>query len=63
MAVIYTANVDVDGEGRNASRVSSSDGLLTTGLGIPKELGSAGGATNREQLPAAGWAAREAQHD
>ncbi|MFJ3091527.1 OsmC family protein [Streptomyces sp. NPDC086838] len=57
MAVIYTAVVDVDGEGRSAGRVSSSDGLLTTGLAIPKELGGVGGATNPEQLLAAGWAA------
>lgn len=57
MAVTYTAVVDVDGEGRNGGRVSSSDGLLTTALAIPKELGGAGGATNPEQLLAAGWAA------
>ncbi|MCX4451513.1 MULTISPECIES: Ohr family peroxiredoxin [unclassified Streptomyces] len=57
MAVTYTAVVDVDGEGRNGGRVSSSDGLLTTALAIPEELGGAGGATNPEQLLAAGWAA------
>ncbi|MFJ3288570.1 organic hydroperoxide resistance protein [Streptomyces sp. NPDC086669] len=57
MAVTYTAVVDVDGEGRNGSHVSSSDGLLDTSLAIPKELGGAGGATNPEQLLAAGWAA------
>ncbi|CAM5646654.1 hypothetical protein SVIRM249S_06896 [Streptomyces viridochromogenes] len=57
MAVTYTAVVDVDGEGRNGGHVSSSDGLLDTSLAIPKELGGAGGATNPEQLLAAGWAA------
>ncbi|WP_369141963.1 Ohr family peroxiredoxin [Streptomyces sp. R44] len=57
MAVTYTAVVDVDGEGRNGGRVRSSDGLLETGLGLPKELGGAGTATNPEQLLAAGWAA------
>ncbi|MFC9955916.1 Ohr family peroxiredoxin [Streptomyces nigra] len=57
MAVTYTAVVDVDGEGRNGGHVSSSDGHLDTGLAIPKELGGAGGATNPEQLLAAGWAA------
>ncbi len=57
MAVSYTAVVDVDGEGRNGGRVRSSDGLLETGLTIPKELGGAGTATNPEQLLAAGWAA------
>ncbi|MER5949494.1 organic hydroperoxide resistance protein [Streptomyces sp. NPDC001904] len=57
MAVSYTAVVDVDGEGRNGGRVHSSDGLLETGLALPKELGGSGAATNPEQLLAAGWAA------
>ncbi|MYT71747.1 MULTISPECIES: Ohr family peroxiredoxin [unclassified Streptomyces] len=57
MAVSYTAVVDVDGEGRNGGHVRSSDGLLETGLALPEELGGAGGATNPEQLLAAGWAA------
>ncbi|MFI6063376.1 Ohr family peroxiredoxin [Streptomyces sp. NPDC051286] len=57
MAVSYTAVVDVDGEGRNGGRVRSSDGLLETGLALPKELGGASTATNPEQLLAAGWAA------
>ncbi|MEU6840372.1 Ohr family peroxiredoxin [Streptomyces sp. NPDC046716] len=57
MAVSYTAVVDVDGEGRNGGRVRSSDGLLETGLALPKELGGSGAATNPEQLLAAGWAA------
>ncbi|MEU1283109.1 Ohr family peroxiredoxin [Kitasatospora sp. NPDC005856] len=57
MAVSYTAVVDVDGEGRNGGRVRSTDGLLETGLAIPTEFGGRGGATNPEQLLAAGWAA------
>ncbi|MFE4453293.1 organic hydroperoxide resistance protein [Streptomyces sp. NPDC056796] len=57
MAVSYTAVVDVDGEGRNGGRVRSSDGLLETGLALPKELGGSGAETNPEQLLAAGWAA------
>ncbi|MER7949701.1 Ohr family peroxiredoxin [Streptomyces sp. NPDC096079] len=57
MAVTYTAVVDVDGEGRNGGRARSSDGLLETSLGLPKELGGSGAATNPEQLLAAGWAA------
>ncbi|MFD8565660.1 Ohr family peroxiredoxin [Streptomyces sp. NPDC059639] len=57
MAVSYTAVVDVDGEGRNGGHVRSSDGLLETGLALPKELGGSGAATNPEQLLAAGWAA------
>ena len=57
MAVSYTAVVDVEGEGRNGGHVRSADGLLETGLALPKELGGAGTATNPEQLFAAGWAA------
>ena len=57
MAVSYTAVVRVEGEGRNGGRVRSEDGLLHTTLAIPRELGGAGGATNPEQLFAAGWAA------
>ena len=57
MATSYTAVVDVTGEGRNGGTARSSDGLLEHRLSIPKELGGAGGATNPEQLLAAGWAA------
>ncbi|MFE3451249.1 organic hydroperoxide resistance protein [Nonomuraea sp. NPDC059194] len=57
MAASYTAVVTVTGEGRNGGRVAADDGLLDTALAIPKELGGAGGATNPEQLFAAGWAA------
>lgn len=57
MAAIYTGVVTVTGEGRNGGRVRAEDGLLETGLAIPKELGGAGGATNPEQLFAAGWSA------
>ncbi|WP_440102685.1 organic hydroperoxide resistance protein [Streptosporangium sp. H16] len=57
MAASYTAVVTVTGEGRNGGRVTADDGLLDTTLAIPKELGGAGGATNPEQLFAAGWAA------
>ncbi|MER7842661.1 Ohr family peroxiredoxin [Kitasatospora sp. NPDC096077] len=57
MAVSYTGTVIVTGEGRNGGHVASSDGNLTTSLAIPAELGGAGGATNPEQLLAAGWGA------
>ncbi|WP_327121926.1 organic hydroperoxide resistance protein [Streptomyces sp. NBC_01341] len=53
----YTAAVKVTGEGRNGGHARSDDGLLDTGLSLPKELGGAGGATNPEQLFAAGWSA------
>lgn len=55
MAVSYTGVVTVTGEGRNGGQVTASDGLLSTALAIPKALGGAGGATNPEQLFAAGW--------
>ncbi|MFE0465290.1 Ohr family peroxiredoxin [Kitasatospora sp. NPDC058965] len=57
MTVSYTAAVTVTGEGRNGGRVAASDGVLVTPLAVPKELGGAGGATNPEQLFAAGWGA------
>ncbi|MCL2730557.1 MAG: Ohr family peroxiredoxin [Actinomycetia bacterium] len=57
MAVSYTGVVTVTGEGRNGGHATASDGLLQTGLAIPKELGGAGDATNPEQLFAAGWGA------
>ncbi|MEJ8632975.1 organic hydroperoxide resistance protein [Streptomyces sp. NPDC006475] len=57
MSHSYTAHVKVTGEGRNGGRAQSDDGLLSTDLSLPKELGGAGTATNPEQLFAAGWAA------
>jgi Ohr subfamily peroxiredoxin len=54
-AVLYTASATAYG-GRNG-RVASSDGLLDLTVVSPKELGGPGGATNPEQLFAAGYAA------
>jgi osmotically inducible protein OsmC len=51
----YTAEVKSTG-GRNGSAVSS-DGILNVKLAVPKEMGGAGGATNPEQLFAAGYSA------
>ena len=56
MKVLYTAAAMSTGDGRNG-HVRSSDGLLDFDLAIPKEMGGAGGATNPEQLFAAGYAA------
>jgi Ohr subfamily peroxiredoxin len=56
MAAVYTAVATATGEGRNGS-ARSSDGLLDLDLAVPKEMGGAGGATNPEQLFAAGYAA------
>ena len=56
MKVLYTAEATATGDGRNG-RVESSDGLLAADVATPVELGGQGGATNPEQLFAAGYAA------
>jgi Ohr subfamily peroxiredoxin len=56
MADLYTAVATATGDGRNG-HTRSSDGRLDLELAVPKELGGAGGATNPEQLFAAGYAA------
>jgi lipoyl-dependent peroxiredoxin len=56
MAMIYETSATATHEGRNGS-VRSDDGHLDVRLAMPKELGGAGGATNPEQLFAAGYAA------
>jgi osmotically inducible protein OsmC len=43
--------------GGRAGHVQTGDGLLSVDLALPKELGGKGGATNPEQLFAAGYAA------
>ncbi|MEO0003477.1 MAG: hypothetical protein RLZZ22_1169 [Pseudomonadota bacterium] len=53
--VLYTANTRTTG-GREGRSVSD-DGLLDVKLSPPKQLGGAGGATNPEQLFAAGYSA------
>lgn len=54
--VVYTAKAKATG-GRDG-RAVSSDGVLDIQLGVPKEMGGAGGAfTNPEQLFAAGYSA------
>lgn len=53
--VLYQAHATATG-GRDG-RAVSSDGLLDVKLSPPKELGGAGGATNPEQLFAAGYSA------
>lgn len=52
----YTAQAVSTGVGRNG-HVRSSDGLLDTDVATPREMGGRGGATNPEQLFAAGYAA------
>ncbi len=52
---IYQAKATVTG-GRDGHAVSS-DGILDVKLAVPKEMGGPGGATNPEQLFAAGYSA------
>src|SRR3954454_1645902 len=56
MDVLYTATADATGDGRNG-HATSDDGILDLDLRVPKEMGGPGGATNPEQLFAAGYAA------
>jgi len=56
MKVLYTAHATATGEGRNG-HVKSDDGLLDFDLKMPQGLGGPGGATNPEQLFAAGYSA------
>ncbi|MDN5852528.1 MAG: organic hydroperoxide resistance protein [Actinomycetia bacterium] len=53
---IYTAIATSTGDGRAGGRAASNDGLIDFTLAIPREMGGPGGATNPEQLFAAGWA-------
>jgi len=55
MSALYSTKVTAVG-GR-AGTVKSDDGLLDLALALPKALGGKGGATNPEQLFAAGYAA------
>jgi osmotically inducible protein OsmC len=56
VSVLYTAAAVSTGDGRNG-HVRSADGFVDLDLAIPKEMGGAGGATNPEELFAAGYAA------
>jgi Ohr subfamily peroxiredoxin len=56
MKTLYTTTAIATGDGRNG-HVQTTDGLLTTDVRMPVELGGTGGSTNPEQLFAAGYAA------
>jgi osmotically inducible protein OsmC len=56
MEVFYTAEATATGS-RRAGRATSPDGVLDLPIAPPKEVGGPGGATNPEQLFAAGYAA------
>ena len=53
MNALYTATGHATGDGRNGHAVSD-DGILDLDLRMPTALGGPGGATNPEQLFAAG---------
>jgi Ohr subfamily peroxiredoxin len=53
--VAYTARAHTTG-GRDG-RARTDDGILDVKLAVPKEMGGGGGATNPEQLFAAGYSA------
>ena len=55
MSALYSTQARASG-GRSG-HVETSDGLLSVDLALPKEMGGQGGATNPEQLFAAGYAA------
>ena len=56
MQVLYTATATATGDGRNG-HTASDDGIVDVDVRVPKEMGGPGGATNPEQLFAAGYAA------
>ena len=56
MQSMYTAIATASGDGRNG-HTRTDDGLLDLDVRVPREMGGQGGATNPEQLFAAGYAA------
>jgi Ohr subfamily peroxiredoxin len=53
---VYIGIATSTGDGRAGGQARTDDGLLDISLAIPKAMGGPGGATNPEQLFAAGWA-------
>ena len=56
MKILYATTATATGDGRNG-HTATEDGLVDVDVRTPKELGGPGGATNPEQLFAAGYAA------
>jgi len=56
MKPLYTTTAVATGDGRDG-HVQTLDGMLAAPVRTPEELGGQGGATNPEQLFAAGYAA------
>jgi osmotically inducible protein OsmC len=56
MNVLYSTTATATGDGRNG-HTATEDGMVDVDVRMPKEMGGPGGATNPEQLFAAGYAA------
>jgi Ohr subfamily peroxiredoxin len=52
---LYSTTATSTGDGRAGGRAVTDDGVLDVTLAIPAAMGGPGGATNPEQLFAAGW--------
>jgi Ohr subfamily peroxiredoxin len=56
LTALYTAVATATGDGRNG-HTATDDGLIDVDVRVPVSMGGPGGATNPEQLFAAGYAA------
>ena len=56
MNILYSTTATATGDGRNG-HTATEDGMVDVDVRTPPELGGGGGATNPEQLFAAGYAA------
>jgi Ohr subfamily peroxiredoxin len=56
MKILYSTTAHATGDGRNG-HVGSDDGIIDLDVRMPQSLGGPGGATNPEQLFAAGYSA------
>src|SRR3954471_10742186 len=54
--ILYSTTATATGDGRNG-HTATEDGMVDVDVRTPTEMGGAGGATNPEQLFAAGYAA------
>src|SRR3954453_7451459 len=54
--ILYSTTATATGDGRNG-HTATEDGVVDVDVRVPKEMGGPGGATNPEQLFAAGYAA------
>jgi len=54
--ILYSTTATATGDGRNG-HTATEDGMVDVDVRVPPEMGGPGGATNPEQLFAAGYAA------